>query len=190
MQESRQICQSLWSTVAASLAGSSGSRSQPETATHESRLNGSERVVWAVPSRLDHMIFELAQRGKLLVQGADRFWIAQRVAAPQAAAVNRCIECRAKDDVMKRLLQSSEWVNEPRPHDSVHNDEITPFGISFGWLRKDSHNHFVLVKGFGKVGWNCSFPDEMPKVVRMKMNRRSTGGSNQASGSGAFSRAW
>jgi hypothetical protein len=32
---------------------------------------------------------------------------------------------------MKRLLQPSEWVNEPRPHDAVHDDEIASSGISF-----------------------------------------------------------
>ena len=63
-------------------------------------MNGSERVVWAVPNRLDDMIFELTQHRKLLMQCAYRFWIDERVVTPQAAAFNRGLKGWAKDDVM------------------------------------------------------------------------------------------
>jgi len=169
-----------------SLSCVSGTRRQPETSTHQPRANGSERVVRTVTSRLDDMIFELAQRGELLVQCADRFWIAQGVATPKVAAFNRGFKGRAKYDVMKGRFQSSERMNEPGPYDSIHHDEITSFGISFGGLGEDRHNHFVLVTGRGKVRWNCSFPDEMPEVIRMQMNGWTSRSRNQASRCGAL----
>ena len=60
----------------------SSCRTEPETATRQPRENGRKRVVWAVPNRLDDMVFEFVQHGKLFVQFAYRFWIGERVATP------------------------------------------------------------------------------------------------------------
>ena len=64
------------------LGVSSTLRTEPETATHKPRMNGGKRVLRAVPSRLDDIIFELAQHGKLLVKLAYRLWVGERVATP------------------------------------------------------------------------------------------------------------
>ena len=170
-------------------AGLSSIRTETETATQEPCLNGSQRVVWAVPNCLDDMIFELTQHRKLLVQCTYRFWIGERAVTPQAAPFNRGLKGGAEDDVMKGLLQPHEWVNEPRPYDPVHDDEVTSFGISFGCFRKDHHNYLVLLTRFGEVGRNCSLPNEMPEVIRMQMHGWPDGRHNKASRPGAFSSA-
>jgi hypothetical protein len=81
-------------------------------------------------------------------------------------------------------------MNQPRPYDSIHNDEIVSFGVSFSGVREDTDNHLVLAMGFGEVRWNCSLPNEMPKVIRMQMDCRSSERSDKASRRGAFTGAW
>ena len=87
---------------------------------------------------------------------------------------------------MKRLLQSSEWVNGPRPHDAVHDDEIASFGIFFGCVRKDSHNDLVLLTRFREIGWNLSLLNEVPEIIRMQMHCWRDRCRNKASCCGAF----
>ena len=79
----------------------SRSCTEPKTTTHESCLNGGKRVVRAVPNRLDDMIFEFVQHGKLLVQRPYRFWISECVTTAKSAAFHRGIERWPKNDVMK-----------------------------------------------------------------------------------------
>jgi hypothetical protein len=98
-----------------------------------------------VASRLDDMIFKLAQYAKLLIQRTYCFWISECVAAPKAAAFNRGVKRRAKNNVMKRLRQPSEAIDEPRPDYPIDNDEVVSLRIFVSCLRKHIHNHFVLL---------------------------------------------
>jgi hypothetical protein len=58
------------------------SRTKSETSAHEPCFNGGKDVVRAIPSRLDNIMFELVQHGKLIMQCAYCFWIGERVPAP------------------------------------------------------------------------------------------------------------
>ena len=72
--------------------GASGTRTEPETTTHETCMNGGKRILWAVPNRLDDMIFELIQHRELLMQCAYRFWIGKRVAPRVSGSVQSLLQ--------------------------------------------------------------------------------------------------
>jgi len=75
----------------------SRSRTEPKTTTYESCLNGGKRIVRAVPNRLDDMMFEFVQHGKLLVQRSYHFWISECGITARATAFNCIIERWAKN---------------------------------------------------------------------------------------------
>lgn len=133
------------------------------------------------------MFFQIAQHRKLLMQTPYRFWIGQRIAAPQPAAFDRGLKRREKNNIMKRLLQPLEWMEEPGTYDSIHNDEIIALRVSFRCLSKDRHNHRVLPTRFGQVGRNCSLFNEMPEIIRMQMHGRPVMRRNKALGCRALS---
>src|SRR5262249_41777675 len=96
---------------------------------------------------------------------ANQFCIGECVAIPNAATCDGNVKGWSKHDVMEGLLQYPERTQEPRSDNSVNHNEVVASGVLFGCLRQDSHNHPILLTRFGKIGWNCPFPNEMPEIV-------------------------
>lgn len=73
---------------------------------------------------------------------------------------------------MERHTQCGEWLQEPRPNDAVHNDEMAANGISFCRPCQDANHDSVLRMGLRQIGRDRAILDEMPEVVGVKMHLR------------------
>ena len=96
--------------------------------------------------------------------------VGQRVGSTLLTAKNDHIQRRAQNNIVKWRGNPLEGLQKPRADYAIHHDKIAALGVAFGNTCEHIHDHGVLFMRLGQIWRDGTVFDEVPEVVRMKMN--------------------